>query len=130
REAAPSPATDPPGQCYGMPATQLVGWISAFASEARRLTGQVPAIYTTASWWATCTGDSTAFSNDPLWVAGYGSGHPARPGAWRSWAVWQYSSAGTVPGIAARGSTDVSYAAGQAAASQAGGNQAAVLAGG
>ncbi len=122
-EYDPYTATDHTGQCYGMPATQLVGWISAFASEARRLTGQVPAIYTTASWWSTCTGDSTAFSNDPLWVAGYGSGHPARPGAWRSWAVWQYSSAGTVPGIAARGSTDVSYAAGHAAASQAGGTR-------
>jgi hypothetical protein len=37
--------------------------------------------------------------------------------------VWQYTSGGTVPGIAASGSTDVSYAAGYAAAAvnQAGG---------
>jgi hypothetical protein len=37
--------------------------------------------------------------------------------------VWQYTSAGTVPGIAASGSTDVSYAASYAAAAvnQAGG---------
>jgi lysozyme len=127
-EYDPYTATDHTNQCYGMPATQLVDWIGAFTSEARRLTGQTPAIYTTASWWSACTGDSTAFGAGPLWVAGYGDGHPAHPAAWRSWAFWQYTSAGTVPGIATSGSTDVSYAAGHqaAAVSQAGGNQAAV----
>jgi lysozyme len=127
-EYDPYAATDHTNQCYGMPATQLVDWIGAFTSEARRLTGQTPAIYTTASWWSACTGDSTAFGAGPLWVAGYGDGHPAHPAAWRSWAFWQYTSAGTVPGIATSGSTDVSYAAGHqaAAVSQAGGNQAAV----
>ena len=125
-EYDPYTATDHTNQCYGMTAAQLADWIGAFASEARRLTGQTPAIYTTASWWSACTGDSTAFSADPLWVAGYGDGHPAHPAAWRSWALWQYTSAGTVPGIATSGSTDVSYAAGDqaAAVSQAGGNQA------
>ncbi len=122
-EYDPYTATDHTSQCYGMTAAQLVGWISAFSSEARRLTGQTPAIYTTAAWWSACTGDSTAVNSASLWVAGFGGSQPARPGAWRSWAVWQYSSAGTVPGIAAGGSTDVSYAAGYATAAvnQAGG---------
>lgn len=122
-EYDPYTATDHTNQCYGMSAPQLVDWISAFSSEARRLTGRTPALYTTAAWWSACTGDSTAFSSAPLWVAGFGGSQPARPGAWRSWAVWQYTSAGTVPGIAASGSTDVSYAAGYAAAAvnQAGG---------
>ena len=122
-EYDPYTAFDLTNQCYGLSATQLIGWISAFTSEARRLTGQAPAVYTTAAWWGACTGDSTAFSNASLWVAGYGSGHPARPGAWRGWTVWQYTSAGTVPGIPASGSTDVSYAAGYsaAAANQGGG---------
>ncbi|HEY2519988.1 MAG TPA: GH25 family lysozyme [Streptosporangiaceae bacterium] len=115
-EYNPYTAIDHTNQCYGLSATQLVGWISAFASEARRLTGQTPAVYTTAAWWGACTGDSTAFSDASLWVAGYGRGQPARPGAWRAWAVWQYTSAGTVPGIPASGSTDVSYAAGYSAA--------------
>ena len=115
-EYDPYTATDHTSQCYGMTATQLVDWISAFSSEARRLTGQTPAIDTTAAWWSACTGDSTAFSSASLWVAGFGGSQPTRPGAWRSWAVWQYSSAGSVPGIAASGSTDVSYAAGSATA--------------
>lgn len=122
-EYDPYTATDHTSQCYGMSPPELVDWISAFSSEARRLTGQTPAVYTTAAWWSACAGDSAAFSSASLWVAGYGSGRPARPGAWRSWAVWQYTSAGTVPGIPASGSTDVSYAAGYAAAAanQAGG---------
>jgi GH25 family lysozyme M1 (1,4-beta-N-acetylmuramidase) len=122
-EYDPYTATDHTNQCYGMSAAQLVGWISAFSSEARQLTGRTPALYTTAGWWSACTGDSTAFNSAPLWVAGFGGSQPARPDAWRSWAVWQYTSAGTVPGIAASGSTDVSYAAGYATAavSQAGG---------
>jgi GH25 family lysozyme M1 (1,4-beta-N-acetylmuramidase) len=122
-EYDPYAATDHTNQCYGMSAPELVGWISAFSSEARRLTGQTPAVYTTAAWWGACTGDSAAFGSASLWVAGYGRDRPARPGAWRSWTVWQYTSAGTVPGIPASGSTDVSYAAGYAAAavSQAGG---------
>src|ERR1700759_3176767 len=90
-EYDPYTATDHTNQCYGMPAAQLVDWISAFGSEARRLTGRTPAIYTTAAWWTACTGDSTAFSSASLWLAGFGGSQPARPSAWRSWAVWQYS---------------------------------------
>jgi GH25 family lysozyme M1 (1,4-beta-N-acetylmuramidase) len=115
-EYDPYTAIDHTGPCYGMSAAQLVSWISAFSNEARRLTGQTPAIDTTAAWWASCTGDSTAFGSAALWVAGYGPGHPAHPEAWRSWTVWQYTSAGTVPGIEASGSVDLSYATGYPAA--------------
>jgi hypothetical protein len=125
-EYDPYTAADHTNQCYGMSAPQLVDWIRAFSSAARRLTGRTPDLYTTAGWWSACTGDSTAFSSAPLWVAGFGGSQPARPEAWRSWAVWQYTSAGTVPGIAASGSTDVSYAAGYAAAAV---NQAGEAAG-
>jgi GH25 family lysozyme M1 (1,4-beta-N-acetylmuramidase) len=109
-EYDPYTGTDHTNQCYGLSAPQLVSWIGAFTSEAQRLTGRAPVIYTTAAWWSACTGDSTAFSAGPLWVAGYGSGQPARPAAWRSWTYWQFTSAGSVPGITAGAATDVSYA--------------------
>jgi GH25 family lysozyme M1 (1,4-beta-N-acetylmuramidase) len=112
-EYDPYTGTDRTNQCYGLSAAQLVSWIGAFTREAQRLTGQTPVIYTAGAWWSACTGDSTAFSAGPLWVAGYGSGQPARPivpAAWRSWTYWQFTSAGTVPGIAAGAATDVSYA--------------------
>ncbi len=94
-------------ECYGLPPAQIVSWLSAFAAEVQRVTGQLPIIYTTADWWNTCTGDSTAFGSDALWVAGYQGGSPPMPAGWGNWTFWQYTSRGRVPGIA--GSVDVSY---------------------
>jgi GH25 family lysozyme M1 (1,4-beta-N-acetylmuramidase) len=94
-------------ECYGLSAPQMVSWVSAFTAEAQRVTGQRPIIYTTADWWDTCTGDSTAFGSDPLWVAAYRSAAPPVPAGWGNWTFWQYTSRGSVPGIT--GYTDVSY---------------------
>ena len=66
-------------ECYGLSAAQMISWLSAFTAEVQRLTGQGPIIYTTANWWDTCTGGSTAFASDPLWVAAYRSGGPPMP---------------------------------------------------
>jgi GH25 family lysozyme M1 (1,4-beta-N-acetylmuramidase) len=94
-------------ECYGLTAAKMVSWISAFTSEVRNLTGQLPIIYTTANWWSTCTSHSTALGSDPLWVAAYGTGSPPLPAGWRNWTFWQYTSGGSVPGIT--GNVDVSY---------------------
>jgi len=106
-EYDPYTATDHTNQCYGLAPARLVAWIGAFIREAERVGGQAPVIYTSAAWWRACTGDSAAFSADPLWVAGYGTAGTA---AWASWSYRQFTSVGTVPGIAADGATDVSYA--------------------
>jgi len=94
-------------ECYGLSTAQMVSWLSAFTAEEQRLTGQPPIIYSTADWWDTCTGGSTAFGADPLWVAGYTSGSPPMPAGWGTWTFWQYTSRGSVPGIT--GHVDVSY---------------------
>jgi GH25 family lysozyme M1 (1,4-beta-N-acetylmuramidase) len=109
-EYDPYTATDHTDQCYGLSPARLVAWIGAFIREAERVGGQAPVIYTSAAWWRACTGDSSAFSADPLWLAGYGTAGATSPAAWASWSYWQFTSAGTVPGIAASGATDVSYA--------------------
>jgi GH25 family lysozyme M1 (1,4-beta-N-acetylmuramidase) len=109
-EYDPYVATDQTNQCYGLSASRLVAWIGAFTREAERVTGQAPVIYTSAAWWRACTGDSSAFSADPLWLAGYGTAGSTGPAGWASWSYWQFTSTGTVPGIAASGATDVSYA--------------------
>ena len=95
------------GTCYGLTAARMVAWISALTAEVRRLTGQPPIIYTTADWWYTCTGGSTAFASDPLWVAGSRGGSPLLPAGWGNWTFWQYTSQGSVPGIT--GAVDVSF---------------------
>jgi GH25 family lysozyme M1 (1,4-beta-N-acetylmuramidase) len=98
-------------ECYRLTPARMVAWISAFTSEARRLTGQRPIIYTTADWWRSCTGDSRAFGSDPLWVAAWGPSTPPMPSGWRDWTFWQYTSRGRVAGISGR--VDVSTSAGQ-----------------
>jgi GH25 family lysozyme M1 (1,4-beta-N-acetylmuramidase) len=71
-------------ECYGLSHARMVSWVSAFTAEVRRLTGQRPIIYSTADWWNTCTGGSTGFGSDPLWVAAYGSEGPPMPAGWHN----------------------------------------------
>lgn len=108
-EYDPYVSSDHTNECYGLSAASMRSWISSFVSEARSLTGQYPIIYTTADWWDTCTGSSTAFGADPMWVAAYGVSSPPMPAGWKSYTYWQYSSGGTVSGVATPGGTDLSY---------------------
>jgi len=108
-EYDPYVGIDHTNECYGLTPAQMVAWIGAFDDEAQRLTGQIPIIYTTADWWDTCTAGSTAFGSGPLWVAAYAAASPPLPAGRDDWTFWQYTSSGTVPGIAAAGHTDVSY---------------------
>lgn len=96
------------GECYGLSRTAMVSWVQAFMAEVQRRTGRQPVIYTPPSWWQTCTGGSAAFGETPLWVPYYttASSPVLVPGWWR-WALWQYTSSGTVSGIDTAGSTDL-----------------------
>jgi GH25 family lysozyme M1 (1,4-beta-N-acetylmuramidase) len=93
-------------ECYGLSSSQLVAWIQSFSSEILSRVGYPPFIYTTADWWNTCAG-STAFTSNPLWVAAYSTTRPPLPPGWSTWTFWQYTSAGSVPGIS--GNVDLSY---------------------
>ncbi|MEU1709996.1 lysozyme [Streptomyces sp. NPDC005706] len=86
--------------CYGLGHRRMVGWIRSFSDELDRLTGRRPVIYTTAQWWAACTGGSRAFASDhPLWIARHGTSGPGSlPGGWSSWTFWQYGTEGGLPG--------------------------------
>jgi len=106
-EYDPYVATDGTNECYGLSATKMTTWIAGFVTTARSLTGQYPIIYTTANWWDACTGGSTAFSADPMWVAAYGVDTPPLPAGWQDWSFWQYTSGGTVPGVVSPGTTDL-----------------------
>jgi GH25 family lysozyme M1 (1,4-beta-N-acetylmuramidase) len=107
-EYDPYAGTDGTNECYGLSRTAMTAWLAAFTQAARNLTGQLPVIYTTADWWETCTGGSTAFGADPMWVAAYGFAKPPLPAGWRAWTFWQYTSGGTVSGVASPGNTDLS----------------------
>jgi GH25 family lysozyme M1 (1,4-beta-N-acetylmuramidase) len=98
-------------ECYGLSPAQMVSWISNFMTEATTRTGAAPIIYTPRDWWDTCTGNSTAFGGDLLWVPAYSAGTPGTlPAGWNTWTMWQYTSSGSVPGIS--GAVDLDYFSG------------------
>ena len=100
---------DGTNECYGLSQSQMVAWITAFVKEATRRVGQAPVIYTTADWWTTCTGNSAAFTADPMWVASY-TASPVVPTPWNgAWTYWQYTNAAKPPGISTSVTTDASW---------------------
>jgi GH25 family lysozyme M1 (1,4-beta-N-acetylmuramidase) len=99
--------------CWGVSTGSMVSWIGAFVNEVELRIGKPPLIYTAASWWNQCAGGSGAFTGEPLWVASYGSSSPSMPAGWSNWTFWQWTSSGTVPGIAGSG-TDLDYVQGGA----------------
>jgi GH25 family lysozyme M1 (1,4-beta-N-acetylmuramidase) len=107
-EYDPNVNKDHTNQCYGLTQAAMVSWIAAFDTEIHRKTGRLPVIYAPPSWWGTCTGGSTEFSQIPLWVPAYTSaGSPTMPAGWSNWSIWQYTSSGTVSGIETTGHTDL-----------------------
>nr|WP_100449137.1 lysozyme [Glycomyces xiaoerkulensis] len=96
--------------CYGLSATQMRSWILGFYNTYKSRTGRDVVIYTTASWWNTCTGSWTGMaSRSPLWIAHWGVSSPTLPAGWRNttWTFWQYTSTGSVSGIS--GNVDRNY---------------------
>jgi GH25 family lysozyme M1 (1,4-beta-N-acetylmuramidase) len=86
--------------CYGLTQSAMQTWISQFITEIKKDLGtsKAPIIYTTADWWNACTGNDTAFSADPLWLASYGVTNPGLPAGWNNYTIWQYGQ-GTIGGI-------------------------------
>ena len=100
--------SDNTNQCYGLSQAAMVSWIAAFEAEVQAKTGHPAIIYGPPPWWSSCTGGSTRFGGDPLWVPDWSSsGTPGLPTGWANWSFWQYSSTGTVPGIQAPSNTDL-----------------------
>lgn len=61
--------------------------------------GVTPFIYASPAQWNRIV-DSPEFGDVPLWIAHWQVPCPTLPRGWQSWALWQRSSTGTVPGIA------------------------------
>lgn len=70
----------------------------AFLRRAEERTGWGGMLYTDA--WAAKAKYGAALTAYPLWVANYGVREPEANGKWATWAGFQYSDRGQVPGIA------------------------------
>lgn len=84
--------------CYGLSQAAMVSWIRDIARTVKARTGRDPVFYTSTSWWTQCTGNSAAFSANPLWIPRYASSVGALPASWSYQTIWQYDDAGTFPG--------------------------------
>jgi len=117
-------------ECYGLTPSAMVSWISSFVAEATIDTGTAPIIYTPTDWWNLCTGSSTAFSGDLLWIPSFSTNAPSTlPAGWNTWTFWQYSSSGTVPGFDPSATVDLDYFNGSLTTLNAIANQHAVAVG-
>jgi GH25 family lysozyme M1 (1,4-beta-N-acetylmuramidase) len=85
--------------CYGKSEAGMVGWIHDFVNRYKARTGRDAVIYTAASWWSECTGNSAAFgSTNPLWIARYNTDPGTLPAGWDYYTMWQYTSSGPTVG--------------------------------
>jgi len=92
-------AVDLEGTCGGLSHGGMVNWIRDFSNTYHGATGRFPVIYTTTSWWTSCTGNTGAFgANNPLWIARWGSSIGTLPAGWRFTTFWQYADSGPNPG--------------------------------
>ena len=83
------------GQSAATITARIHQWVNAITAG----TGKTPFIYTGAYFWDASV-RSADFAAFPLNVAWYGTTCPGTPNAWSRWAMHQYSSSGSVPGIA------------------------------
>ncbi|MEV0274398.1 MAG: hydrolase [Hamadaea sp.] len=96
------------GYCYGLSTSGMRSWIQDFLNTYKSRTTRYAVIYTTTSWWNTCTGSWTApWANHPLWVARWASSAGTLPAGAPVWSFWQYTSSGSVSGIS--GAVDRDY---------------------
>ncbi|WP_313357622.1 glycoside hydrolase family 25 protein, partial [Corynebacterium variabile] len=84
----------------GLGPKDLQNWVRDWIDEIKTLTGRDPIIYTYYSFWIGSMGNTTEFSEYPLWLAYYNEQLPDEiPGGWDAPTFWQYSGSGQVDGV-------------------------------
>ncbi|MFD0884063.1 GH25 family lysozyme [Streptosporangium algeriense] len=84
--------------CYGLDQPRMIAWLKDFTTRYRDRTGRDAIIYTTTDWWRNCTGNSSAFGRNPLWLARWGAEPGPLPAGWLRQTFWQYADKGALPG--------------------------------
>ncbi len=85
--------------------------ILAFLEHVEQARGITPILYTSPGFWRSYVGKWDEVVRFPLWVAHYGTSYPSQFYPWASWKFWQYTSAGSLPGVA--GSVDLNLFPGE-----------------
>jgi lysozyme len=90
----------------GQSAATITAKIHTWIDKVEAGTGKKPIIYTGKYFWNDNV-VSADFADYPLWIAAYGPPCPDTPIPWNKWAMWQYSSTGSVPGISGNCDLDI-----------------------
>lgn len=90
----------------GLGPSDLAAWARTFLGELERLTGRAPIIYVGYYFWRDSVGaPADLASRYRLWLPSYPADpnsttfRPLIPAGFATWAFWQYTSSGSVPGI-------------------------------
>lgn len=84
----------------GFGASGLSSIAVEFLEEVERITGMGAAVYTYASFANNSITTGFGLENYPLWIAEYGTSAPESNPIWgSSYAGWQFSDTGNIPGI-------------------------------
>jgi lysozyme len=82
-----------------VPLKDFLKEVEALLSLTESKVGKKPFLYT-AHWFWESIGNPPPIADYPLWVAYYNPDlHPTLPKGWSSYAIWQYTDKGVVPGI-------------------------------
>jgi GH25 family lysozyme M1 (1,4-beta-N-acetylmuramidase) len=85
--------------CSGLSQSAMVGWIQSFSDEYHARTSRWVVIYTSTSWWQTCTGNLGDFSStNPLHLANWNGSPGPMPYNWGYQTIWQSADSGIFPG--------------------------------
>jgi lysozyme len=80
-------------------APQLVEAVATWVDLVEITLGRKPIIYTAAAYWDDALHGTSRFGMNPLWVTHYTlKDQPRIPQGWRTWALWQHTAEGKIPG--------------------------------
>ncbi len=84
----------------GLSPTTVASRVRQWVDRVQAALGVTPIVYTGKYFWRDEVGSPASFESSPLWIAQYTSLCPDLPGPWSKWTFWQYTSSGSVSGIA------------------------------
>lgn len=94
----------------GVALSEVLGWLGDFLDELERRDGRVPTLYTGPAFWRSIQPYSDPrWARYPLAIAHYTKrAAPDVPPPWTTYAFWQHTSSGRVPGIGGPVDLDIS----------------------
>ena len=84
----------------GLAPATVAARVRQWVDRVKAATGVDPIVYTGKYFWRDQVGGPTTFARNPLWIAQYTTLCPDLTPPWSTWAFWQHTDKGTVPGIA------------------------------